>query len=192
VDGGVMNFVENLRVFAQSPANALNDIIKKRDLWLALIGYGAGALSAAVMLALEDGGTSQLRLTAMVIFFLSLHASIGFFLASSSHLLLEITTAKGTAYGLFTLIGLSEFTKTLLVAYALIAAAFPFLGLVKAWVILFILGLQLYSILYMMQKVYGLSKIRTFFSMLLSFIPSIISLLALLVIAGVLLFKAAF
>ncbi len=182
-----MNFFNNMFIFVENPAKAINKILAERSLALAMLGYAAGALSITLMMALESGPMGGTILLSLTCCFLFLDISIGFFFASSSHLFLELTTGKGNAAGLFTLIGLSEFTKTILVAYALIAAAVPAIAGFRVLVVMLILILQLYFILYMMQRVYGLSKLRTFFALVLSFVPSVISLFSLLfIVAGLL------
>ena len=77
------------------------------------------------------------------------------------------------------MIGLSEFTKTLLVAFALGAAAVPQLGALRAAVVIAVLILQLFVILFMMHHAYGLSKTGTFFALAASLVPSVVSLLTL-------------
>lgn len=177
-----MNLFSNIFTFVENPEKAINNILAQRSLALALLGYFAGALSITLMAALESGGMGAAILISLTCCFLFLDISIGFFFASSSHLFLELTTGKGNAAGLFTLIGLSEFTKTLLVAYALIAGAMPVVAGFRILIVLTILLLQLYFIVYMMQRVYGLSKFRTLFALMLSFVPSVASLFSVLFI----------
>ena len=99
-------------------------------------------------------------------------------MASSAHLLLEISTGKGSALGLFTLIGLSQFCLTLLVSFALIQAAAPALAALKFFALFIVAVLQICFILYMMNKAYGLSKVRTFFTLILSLAPAVLRLFA--------------
>ena len=174
-----MTFFNNLFDFAQNPAQAINNIIAKREIRLAVIGYVAGALSIMIMSGVEGAGTvSVFGFFMGFLGFLFFNVCIGFFFAASAHLFLEITTGKGNAAGLFVLLGLSEFTKALLVAFALTSAALPGLAAARWMVVLLVLILQLMFILYMMQRVYGLSKLRTFAALLISFVPSVVSFFA--------------
>ncbi|MDR0734758.1 MAG: hypothetical protein LBG16_03595 [Elusimicrobiota bacterium] len=174
-----MKFFNTVFNFALNPALEINKIMQERRLGLALLGYLAGALSLMMMLALEDGGATSEAFTAGAAGFLFFNLCAGFFFASSAHLFLEITTGKGRAAGLFVLIGLSEFTKTLLVAFALCSAAVPQLAALRALVVIAVLILQLFVILFMMHHAYGLSKTGTFFALAASLIPSIVSLFTL-------------
>ncbi len=169
--------LNNLFTFALKPTEAIDNIIKRRSLGLALSGYFTGAISLAIWTAINGGGYSSAKFCAAILGYLVLEGSLGFFLASSAHLLLELSTGKGSAAGLFTLIGLSDFVKTLLVAFALISGVFTAAAGFGVVVFLAVLLLQLYFVLYMMQKVYGLGKARTFFTMLLSFAPAAVSIL---------------
>lgn len=156
---------------------------------LALLGYFSGALSLMMMIALESGKKfSSFGFTAGTVGFLFFNVCIGFFFSSSAHLFLELATGKGRAAGLFVLIGLSEFTKTLLVAFALVCAAIPSLAPFRIIIVLIVLLFQTLVVLFMMHKAYGLSKISTFFALVASFIPSVISLFAF----GILMFSFIF
>jgi hypothetical protein len=172
-----MNLFNIVFNFALNPAREINKIMLERRLGLALLGYFTGALSLMMMLALEDGGANPAFFTAGTFGFLFFNLCAGFFFASSAHLFLEITTGKGRAAGLFVLIGLSEFTKTLLVAFALCTVAAPQLAALRAAVVIAVVILQLFVILLMMHHAYGLSKTGTFFALAASLIPSVVSLL---------------
>ncbi|MDR1123123.1 MAG: hypothetical protein LBL61_00585 [Elusimicrobiota bacterium] len=174
-----MNLFNIVFDFALNPAREINKIMQERRLGLALLGYFTGALSLMMMLALENGGAKPAVFTAGAAGFLFFNLCAGFFFASSAHLFLEITTGKGRAAGLFVLIGLSEFTKTLLAAFALCAAAVPQLAALRAAIVIAVLILQLFVILFMMHHAYGLSKTGTFFALAASLIPSVVSLLTL-------------
>ncbi|MDR1683852.1 MAG: hypothetical protein LBR90_00115 [Elusimicrobiota bacterium] len=172
-----MTVFNNLLEIAQNPSAQINKIMQERRLPLALLGYFTGALSVVMASSLAQGllhGKSFFVFS--VIFVLGLNLCLGFFLASSAHLLLELTTGKGRAAGLFVLIGLSEFAKTLLVAFALIARALPAAEPFGPLVTLLALLLQLFFILFLMQKAYGLGKIKTFFALAASLAPAFISM----------------
>jgi len=174
-----MAFINILFNIASSPAREIHKIMQERRLGLAMLGYFAGALSIMMMLALEGGGAGGFGFGLGLIAVLFFNVCVGFFFSSSAHLFLELTTGKGRATGLFVLIGLSEFTKTLLVAFAISSVAMPWLMPLRAWIVLAVLILQLFVILVMMHHAYGLSKTGTFFALAASFIPSIVSLLTL-------------
>lgn len=173
-----MTFINTLYDFVTEPSKAVDDIIKSRSLALALLGYAAGSLSVMIMWALGGGGMGNFAFTFGFFAVLFVDLCIGFFVASSAHLLLEISTGKGSALGLFTLIGLSQFCLTLLVSFALMQAAAPVLAVFKFLVLFIVALLQIYFILYMMNKAYGLSKVRTFFTLILSLAPAVLSLFA--------------
>lgn len=169
-----MRFISSLYNFVINPHEEINKIMQERNISLAFLGYFIGSFSIVLTTALNHGGTTPWKFVFLTLFCLFFTICVSFFFASASHLFLELTTGKGRAAGLFVLLGLSEFAKTLLVAYALIALAIPLPNIVKSIVVLGVLLLQLIFILYMMQQVYGLSKKITFFALLISFVPSFI------------------
>ena len=155
------------------PSPTINQIMQERNLKLALLGYGVGAFSIVLSYGLREG-ISAVGFIFAFLLVLFLSVCVSFFFSATAHLFLELTTARGRAAGLFVLIGLSEFTKTLLVSFTLIALNFPALFAFKALVNFVILLLQLFFILYMMQHAYGLSKKMTFLALIISFVPAII------------------
>ncbi len=174
-----MKFFDNLSSFAQNPAAVIGGAISRREVRLAIWGYVAGALSIMLMSGLYGAKTvSVFGFFMGFMGFLFFNLCLGFFFAASAHLFLELTTGKGSAVGLFILFGLSEFTKALLVALALTSAAVPALDGIRWLIVILILILQLMFILYMMQRIYGISKIKTFGALAISFVPSVISFFA--------------
>ncbi len=172
-----MYLINTLFDFVQNPPQTIKKIMEERKLSAAFFGFMFGALGMLLFFAL--GNRSQIGQGALVFGFISilfLDLCLGFFFAASAHLFLEITTGKGKAAGLFVLLGLSEFAKTLLAAYSLLAMISPLLAQLKLAAFFAVLILQLLFVLYMMKEAYGLSKIRTFFALVLSFVPSVICL----------------
>jgi hypothetical protein len=168
-----MTFLDKFFDLAKNPAQVFADMISKKEVRTAIWGYVIGALSLMMMCGIEGGGTiSVFWLFMGFVGFLIFNLGLGFFFAASAHLFLELTTGKGNAVGLFILLGLSEFTKALLVAFALMASAIPQLAAIRWLIVIAILILQLMFILFMMQRVYGLGKIRSFFALAISVIPS--------------------
>ena len=163
--------------FVLKPSPTINQIMQERKLKLALLGYCMGAFSIVLAHALT-AGTSILGFIVFFLFILFFNVCISFFFSATAHLLLELTTGRGRAAGLFVLLGLSEFAKTLLVAFSLIALNFPVLYGYKGLFIFAVLLLQLFFVLYMMKHAYGLSKKMTLFALIISFIPAIICFFA--------------
>ena len=156
-----------------NPSPTINRIMQERNLKLALLGYCVGSFSIVLSHGLKEGiSTGGFIFSFLLILFLTV--CVSFFFAATAHLFLELTTTRGRAAGLFVLLGLSEFAKTLLVAFALIALNFPGLFAFKALVNFIVLLLQLFFVLYMMQHAYGLSKKMTFLALIISFVPAII------------------
>ena len=172
-----MSFFNTLYNFTTDPADGINKIMGGRNLIAALLGYFAGALSIMMVIGLESDGFGPAGFTFALLALLVFNLCVGFFFSSSAHLFLELTTGKSRAAGLFVLLGLSEFTKTLLVAFTMIFLAAPALESLRPWLVMLVLGLQVFVVLAMMQKAYGLSKTGTFFALAASFLPSLISML---------------
>lgn len=164
--------------FVLKPSPTINQIMQERKLRLALLGYCMGAFSVTLATMLREGQNNPFVFIFIFLSVLFFSVCISFFFSATAHLFLELTTGRGRAAGLFVLIGLSEFTKTLLVAFTLIALSFPFLFAYKTLVVFIVFIIQLFFILYMMQHAYGLSKKRTFFALLVSFVPAIICFFA--------------
>ncbi len=172
-----MYFINTLFDFVQNPPQTIKNIMEERNFSAAFLGFIFGTLGLLLFFAL--GNRSEIGHGLLIFGFISilfLNLCLAFFFAASAHLFLEITTGKGKAAGLFVLLGLSEFAKTLLAAYALFAMLSPVLAQLKFAAFFTVLLLQLIFVLYMMKEAYGLSKIRTFFALVLSFVPSVICL----------------
>jgi len=163
--------------FVLKPSTTINQIMQERKLKLALLGYCVGAFSIVLARGLTTE-TSIFGFIALFLFILFFNVCISFFFSATAHLFLEITTGRGRAAGLFVLLGLSEFVKTLLVAFSLIALNFPGLFAYKGLFVFAILLLQLFFVLYMMKHAYGLSKTMTFVALIVSFVPAIICFFA--------------
>ena len=159
------------------PGPTINQIMQERKLRLALLGYCIGAFSIVLAYSLKEG-TSFFAFLGLFLLILFFNVCISFFFSATAHLFLELTTGRGRAAGLFVLLGLSEFAKTLLVAFTLIALSFPALFAYKALVNFTVVIIQLFFVLYMMQHAYGLNKKMTFIALLISFVPSIICFFA--------------
>ena len=163
--------------FVLEPSPTINRIMQERKLLLALLGYCVGAFSVTLAFSLREG-TGILAFLGCFTVVLFLSVCISFFFSATAHLFLELTTGRGRAAGLFVLLGISEFAKTLLVAFTLIALNFPALFEYKNLLGFIVFILQLLFVLYMMQHAYGLSKKMTFFALLISFVPAIICFFA--------------
>ena len=163
--------------FVLKPSPTINQIMQERKLKLAFLGYCVGAFS----IVLAHGLTTEIGLAGFIFQFISVlffNVCISFFFSATAHLFLELTTGRGRAAGLFVLLGISEFAKTLLVAFSLITLSLPALYNCKGLVIFAVLVLQLFFVLYMMKHAYGLNKTMTFFALIISFVPAIICFLA--------------
>jgi len=163
--------------FVLKPSPTINQIMQERKLKLAFLGYSIGAFSIVLAHGLNTG-TSIAGFIFLFLFILFFNVCISFFFSATAHLFLELTTGRGRAAGLFVLLGISEFAKTLLVAFSLIALNIPALYTYKGLFAFIILLLQLFFVLYMMKHAYGLSKKMTFFALIISFVPAIICFFA--------------
>lgn len=172
--GGIM--FSSLFNFVSNPYDEINKIMQERRLFLAFLGFFTGSLSLVMAPALLRNDMPPVVFVVSFVGVLFLNICINFFFASAAHLFLELTTGRGRATGLFVLLGISEFAKTLFVAYALCALVVPMPDYFKPLIIVFVLLMQLFFILYMMQQAYGLNKKTTFVALLISFIPSVVCL----------------
>jgi len=162
--------------FLDNPKENLSKIMKEKNIGLGFLGYLLGAFMLSIFFKLKGSQiiTFNELLSATIGLFI-LMIAIGYFLASSAHLLLDMTTGKGSAAGLFTLIGISHLVEILLLPFVLLGLSSTIIMNFSALFVLFVFILQLLVILYMMEATYGLSKTSTFFALIFSLIPAIIS-----------------
>lgn len=110
------------------PSGAITQLAAERSLSRACMGYFAATLGWVLFFNIGDGiSPVALLLKLFVVFIAELTA--GYFIASLCGLFLDFKHIKSSPAELFVLIGSAGFIKGLLVAFALISAAWPGAGL---------------------------------------------------------------
>ena len=159
-----------------SPEKALHNLLEERSLTQACIGYFAATLSWVLFFNIGTGATAAALLLKMLIVFVA-ELTAGYFLASFCGLYLDFLKVESSPAKLFVLIGSAGFIKGLLIAFALISAAFPLARLV--WLspiaLLLVFGLQLGYLTRGIKRVYNISYPRALGAWLFAFVPMLVA-----------------
>ena len=139
-----MNLLKAYFEYVSSPQRALRQMLEQRSLAQACIGYLAAALSWVLFFNIGDGVSFPVLLLKIGLVFAA-EVTAGYILASFCGLFLDFMHVATSPAQLFVLIGTAGFIKGLLIAFALISAAFPWahLGWLAPLALLLVLGLQL-------------------------------------------------
>ena len=171
-----MNLLKAYFDYMNSPEKALHNLLEERSLTQACIGYFAATLSWVLFFNIGTGATAAALLLKMLIVFVA-ELTAGYFLASFCGLYLDFLKVESSPAKLFVLIGSAGFIKGLLIAFALISAAFPLARLV--WLspsaLLLVFGLQLGYLTRGIKRVYNISYPRALGAWLFAFVPMLVA-----------------
>lgn len=112
--------------YAKDPATAVRELVEERRFRAALLGYAAAALCWVVFFWIGDG-LSAWGLLWRFAFFWLLEATIGYLWAALSGLFLNFFSDSNGSSSLFVVLGLSGFVQGILIVFALVSAALPWL-----------------------------------------------------------------
>ena len=156
------------------PSGAITQLAAERSLSRACMGYFAATLGWVLFFNIGD-----LLLKLFVVFIAELTA--GYFIASLCGLFLDFKHIKSSPAELFVLIGSAGFIKGLLVAFALISAAWPGagLGLLAPFALLLVLGLQLGYLTRSLMRLCGVSAAQALTAWLFGFVPALVAVVLL-------------
>ena len=145
-------------VYAQDPAKGVRRLLERRSFRQACLGYLVAALSWVLFFNIGAQLSVLALLFKLAVVFLA-EVTVGYFVAALCGLFLDLRRVKVSAAQLFVLVGSAGFVKALLMAFALIAAAFPqaHLGWLAPFAILFVWGLQLAYLVRGLKHVWNVS-----------------------------------
>ena len=166
--------------YMQAPEEALQHLLEERSFTQACAGYLAAALGWVLFFNIGDGVFFPVLLFKIGLVFVA-EITFGYFLASFCGLFLDFLKVDTSPVKLFVLIGSAGFIKGLLIAFALISAAFPFLhlGLLAPLALLIVLGLQLGYLTRGVHRAYQVSYGQALGAWLMAFVPVGIALILL-------------
>lgn len=171
--------------YMSAPEEALQRLLQERSVAQACVGYLAAALGWVLFFNIGDGVFLPVLLLKIAIVFIA-EITVGCFLASFCGLFLDFLKVETSPVRLFVLIGSAGFIKGLLVALALISAAFPSarLGLLAPLALLGVFGLQLGYLTRGVKRTYDISYGKALGAWLVSFVPLLAALGLLAVFVG--------
>lgn len=177
-----MTILELCYAFFEKPKETISKIMTEKYLSTAFLGYFTGALVMSIFVKMRGSGAiSADTFLFSILFFYILMLAVGYFIASCAHLFLDMTTGKGNASGLFSLIGISHFIKIVIIPFLILSIQFPVLNQFSFLFLILIILIQLWVIIYMMQQTYQLKKGVTLVALIFSLVPAIISIVAIVV-----------
>ncbi|MBT3392406.1 MAG: hypothetical protein HN833_02555 [Elusimicrobiaceae bacterium] len=178
-----MSILDLLCSFFEKPTETITKIMKEKYMSTAFLGYFIGAIIVSIVFKIESPlGAGLESFVLSIIFFFVLMLSVGYFIASCSHLFLDMISDKSNATGLFTIIGLSHFLKAIILPYIILSIQFPILSDFTSLFVFFVIVAQIWLIVSMMQKTYQIKKRLTLFALLFSLIPAFISIVAIVIL----------
>ena len=159
------------------PEEAIQNLLEERSLPQAFAGYFAATLGWVLFFNITSGASVAALAFKMAIVFIA-ELTAGYFLAAFCGLFLDFCQVKTSPVQLFVLIGSAGFIKGLLIAFALISAAFPFarLGLFAPLALLLVLGLQLGYLTRCVKRAYGTTYFKALGAWLFAFVPGLVAL----------------
>lgn len=175
-----MNLLKSYFKYMDDPSGAITQLAAERSLSRACMGYFAATLGWVLFFNIGDGiSPVTLLLKLFVVFIAELTA--GYFIASLCGLFLDFKHIKSSPAELFVLIGSAGFIKGLLVAFALISAAWPGagLGLLAPFALLLVLGLQLGYLTRSLMRLCGVSAAQALTAWLFGFVPALVAVVLL-------------
>jgi len=158
--------------YVDNPTRALEELFKNRSFQLALWGYFVAALSWVLFFNTGDGLSAPAFLFKLCILFAA-ELTVGYIAAAFCSLFLDLSQIKNSAAELFIMVGTSCFIKGMLIAFALISAAFPFakLGYLCPVALLLVFGLQLGFLIRNVMRTYNAQVGRAFTAWFFAAVP---------------------
>lgn len=158
--------------YMKDPAEGVRRLLVRRSFRQACLGYLVAALSWVLFFNIGD------QLSVMAVFFklffvFLAEITAGYFIAALCGLFLDLRRVKVSAAQLFVLIGSAGFMKAILIAFALISAAFAplHLGVLAPLALLFVFVLQLVYLVMGLRYAWNVGTAEALGGWLFGFIP---------------------
>ncbi|MDR0292322.1 MAG: hypothetical protein LBI01_06170 [Elusimicrobium sp.] len=174
---------ENILKLLNMQTDFLAGAVRDRRLGLGMAGYGTGAFAFTFFINFSSGcGVFSFIMQTLMYFILFVFAGLLF--AAVTQMFLDLTSKTGNAPGLFALVGISEFTKILLIAGVLISAAAGANTVVTAMIFTVVFICQIIFMINLVARAYNMPAGAVFFSMTLTIMPALFAAV-LLICAGI-------
>ncbi|MDD4004402.1 MAG: hypothetical protein PHW69_04270 [Elusimicrobiaceae bacterium] len=183
----------DVRDFIVAPNETVARLVSRRRYAPAFFGYGAAAAAIYMwgLISAPESVTAAGALLTLAVLFV-FYAFKGFVYAALAHAALSFLGARGSAAGLFIIMGITEVAAVLLVPLGLIAAAASLKGVALGGLFYFaMLVLQFYMLTVFIRQSYATSTGRaltalfTPVALLLGLAFALLAVLIALAIAGV-------
>lgn len=169
------NLLSAYFVYMKDPHAGLAKIFAPRSYGLAVLGYLAAAVSGVCLFNIGTGlGVFSFLLKTSILFCTEI--LLGLLMAACAALCLDFAGKKSSPAELFILIGTAGFMKGLLIAFAVIALAFPWLRFILPLGVLATLIFQLVYLMGNIQREYAASGWQSFFAIFFCVVPAAASL----------------
>ena len=172
-----MHLFKSYYDYMNNPEQAVHALLEERSLAQACVGYFAATLGWVLFFNIGDGLSVPALLFKLAVVYVA-ELTAGYFLAACCGLFLDFLKVETSPARLFVLIGSAGFIKGLLIAFALISAAFPAARLVilSPVALLLVLGLQLGYLTRGVKRAYDISYAKALGAWLFAFVPVFVSL----------------
>ena len=145
-------------LYMQDPAAGVRRLLTRRSFRQACLGYLVGALSWVLFFNIGDQLSIFALCFKLLVVFLA-EITTGYFVAALCGLFLDLRRVKVSAAQLFVLVGSAGFIQALLIAFALLSAAWPQgnLGILAPFAVLLVWALQLVYLVRGLKHVWDVS-----------------------------------
>ena len=167
-----MNWLKAYFSYVDDPTKTLQTVLEQRSFPRACGGYLAAALGGVLFFNIGDGLSVPAFLGKLFLVFAA-EVTAGYFIAAVCGLFLDFSKVKSSPAELFSLVGSAGFINGLLIAFALLSAAWPSarLGLLAPLAILTVLGLKTGYLTRGLMRVYQIPAGKALGAWLFGLVP---------------------
>lgn len=158
--------------YAHDPVSGMQMLMARRSFRQSCLGYFVAALSWVLFFNIGDNLSIPVLILKLVLVFAA-ELTAGYFVAALCGLFLDLRRVKVSSAQLFVLLGSSGFIKPILIALALISAAFPqaHLGWLSPFALLLVFTLQLVYLVRGLKRTWNVGSAEALCGWLFGFIP---------------------
>lgn len=167
-----MGLLNTYFTYMQDPATGVRQLLTRRSFRQACLGYLTATLGWVLFFNIGDQLSVAVLLLKLFLVFLA-ELTAGYFIAALCGLFLDLRRVKVSSAQLFVLIGSAGFIKAILIAFALISAAFPqaHLGYLAPLALLGVFALQLGYLVLGLKRAWNVGAGEALGGWLFGFVP---------------------
>ncbi len=168
-----MNLLKAYFQYMENPASTLKAVVGEKSFSRACAGYLAAALSWVLFFNIGDGLSAAALLAKWAVLFAA-GLTAGYLLAAVCGLYLDFARVKASPAEVFGLVGTAGFINGLLIAMALISAAWPAarLGALAPVAVLLVWGLKLGYLTRGLMRLYDIPAAKALGAWLVTLVPA--------------------